>query len=503
MGVTGFTLILLPLCLILFTNMGRLLQLMLVFGVFEAAAALTFGGIGLQPALMPGLAFIAYFVLQLLLGARFSGQAPVVSMTKPFVLVTVYALASSALMPWIFQDKVFVWPQKAQPPFVLTPLEPSSSNINQDIYLLINCGILVAAAIFMVGSSLRLKILFKTYLASGFVVAVIAIWQFASKVAHVPYPESLFYSNPGWAILTGQQMGSIPRINGPFAEPSSLGGYMGTIVCATGWQLLQGHRDRVLKWLFFTGLLIMMLSTSSTGFGMLGLVCIGVAALGVLTGSARIMGAIVKLGLPLGLLILLLFGIGSTFAPELSKNVGMIFGQTLTKQQSSSYEDRTSTDVDSLMVAVDTFGLGAGWGSNRSSSLVPGLLAGVGIPGVIGLAWFAFVIGKGVRRAKATRCARDQLFVIDGCCGALIGFIAAALLSGPTISSVTFFCLVAILIACIVQVDMQQAAQLGLRRTRALQEPHPQRFSDYRSGQAPSTGTTHKSQRTMEKTEPI
>ncbi|MGI4746175.1 MAG: hypothetical protein ACRYFY_09045 [Janthinobacterium lividum] len=503
MGVTGFTLILLPLCLVLFTNMGRLLQLMLVFGVFEAAAALTFGGIGLQPALMPGLAFIAYFALQLLLGARFSGQGPVISMTKPFVLVTVYALVSSILMPWIFQDKVFVWPQKAQPPFVLMPLEPSSSNINQDIYLFINCVILVAAAIFMVRSPLRLKTLFQTYLASGFVVAFIAIWQFASKLAHVPYPESLFYSNPGWAILTGQQMGSIPRINGPFSEPSSLGGYMGTIVCATGWQLLQGHRDRVLKWLFFTGLLTMMLSTSSTGFGVLGIVCIGVAALGLLTGSARIMGAILKLGLPLGLLILLLLGIGNTFAPELSKNVGTIFGQTLTKQQSSSYEDRTSTDIDSLMVVVDTFGLGAGWGSNRSSSLLPGLLAGVGIPGVVGLAWFAIVVGKGVRRVKAARCAMDQLFVVDGCCGALIGFLVAALLSGPTINSVTFFCLVAILIACIVQVDMQQAAQSGLRRKRVLAHSHWRQFTEFHSGQMQPKGALHESQTTMEKIEPI
>ncbi len=87
---------------------------------------------------------------------------------------------------------------------------------------------------FLTKSKISLKSLMHAYFLSGFAAAAVAVWQLGSRVAGFPYPESLFYSNAGWAILTEQQIGAVPRINGTFSEPAALGGYMAAAVCSTG-----------------------------------------------------------------------------------------------------------------------------------------------------------------------------------------------------------------------------------------------------------------------------
>jgi hypothetical protein len=49
--------------------------------------------------------------------------------------------------------------------------------------------------------------------------------------------------------------------------------------------------------------------------------------------------------------------------------------------------------------------------------------------------------------------------VIDGCCGAVVGFLTAAVISGPTISSVAFFFLLALLIGSVARIEAGVAAR--------------------------------------------
>jgi hypothetical protein len=54
--------------------------------------------------------------------------------------------------------------------------------------------------------------------------------------------------------------------------------------------------------------------------------------------------------------------------------------------------------------------------------------------------------------------------VIDGCCGALVGYILSALISAPTISSATFYLLLALLIGCVARVQIDaQATSIAVR----------------------------------------
>ncbi len=469
MSVTVFSFIILPLCLLWAGSPALLLRLMLIVSIFEAAAAFVVGGLGVQPGLPPALAFIGFVSLQLLLGVRYPGTRQTLRAVLPFVLVTAWALVSSYVLPRMFAGKVMVWPQKQLPPFSITPLEPTSSNINQDCYLLIDCVFCVASALYLTKTGLRLVSFLNAYLISGFLVAAVSVWQFASKVAGIPYPEDVFYSNPSWAILTAQSIGRVPRINGPFTEPAALATYMFSIVCATGWIMLRGNATPMTRTLLTVALLTMLLSTSTTGFAALGIVGACLVVLAVLSGSFKMVVQALKVVLPLVLVFGLAAGAAGVVVPNFGRNVSEVIDATLNKQESSSYADRTSADLDSLTEAMDTSGLGVGWGSNRSSSLIPGLLAGLGLPGVLGLAWFAASLTRHVRMAKRLQPTTEQMMVIDGCCGGTVGFILASALSGPSISSVTFYFLIALLIACLARVDLDDQENESLMITQEME----------------------------------
>jgi hypothetical protein len=75
MQITLLGLALVPLSLFWALRPERLLQLALISSIFEAAAALVLGGsFGLQPAMFPGLLFIAFIVSQYGLGMRYPGE---------------------------------------------------------------------------------------------------------------------------------------------------------------------------------------------------------------------------------------------------------------------------------------------------------------------------------------------------------------------------------------------------------------------------------------------
>ena len=74
MEITLLGLALVPISLLWVSRPVRLLQLALFSALFEAAAALVFGGFGLQPAMVPGLQFVAYIAAQYALGMRYPGE---------------------------------------------------------------------------------------------------------------------------------------------------------------------------------------------------------------------------------------------------------------------------------------------------------------------------------------------------------------------------------------------------------------------------------------------
>lgn len=444
--ITTLGAILLPLCLIFWQNPARLLELVFIGSAFAAAAAIVIGGFGVAPGLVPCAIFTGFFLLKLIFGVRYPGERAVLAVLAPFILVVLGAIASSYFLPRLFEGEILVWPQKSTL-VAYTPLAPNAGNFTQDMYLIVNAVFTVAATIYLTRPGFDLRRLLDAYLVSGLMVVFISIWQFAGNTVGIWFPTQFFLSNPGWAELSDESIGTLIRINGPFSEPSALAAYLcGSVGCA-GWLIFNGDKGRLPRAMLICGLLTILLSTSTTGYAALAVMggMLGVAA--VVAGTPALRKRVAAGLAALIALVCIGFVTIPAVAPGVAAQIVTITNATLNKQQSSSYEDRTAADRDSVNEMKESYYLGVGWGSNRSSSLIPGLCASVGAWGLAGFAWFIWNITASVRAAHRVARSPDLRLVMHGCAAAILGDLTADILSAPTISSPDFYLLIAILIA--------------------------------------------------------
>ena len=440
MQITLLGMMLVPLSLLWASQPVRLLQLALVAAVFEAAAAVVVGGsFGLQPAMVPGLLFITYMFGQYALGMRYPGERIVISAVLPLLALLAYAVLSSWLLPDLFAGSVMVWPQRPDPlaPGMI-PLEHTSGNVTQPLYLALNIVFTVAVALFVTRANIPYHRLVGAYMLGGYVVVGLAFWQFASRNAGIPFPDELLHSNPSWAIVE-QSFGSVARIQGPFSEPAALAGYITGVALCSLWLSIRGYQVMHPNLLLALSLATTLLSTSTTGILTLMLGVPIVLGMASVDGDP---GAIGRIGKTVALLLLgSVLVLGPVFAlkPSLIEALNTVVEATLTKGDSDSFNDRTAADANAIDAFTQTGGLGVGWGSYRSSSLLPGLLANAGVFGVAMVGWLFFALIRLSRRARRASPAHSGQILVDGFSAAMCTTFGSALISAPTIASLAFF----------------------------------------------------------------
>jgi hypothetical protein len=440
MGITVLGLILIPLSLLWCMNPVRLLQLAFIAAIFEAGAALVLGGsFGLQPALVPGLLFVGYLVAQYCVGMRYSGEGRVLWTLTPLFGLLLYALMSIFVLPQAFQGKVMVWPERPDllnPGYV--PLTFTSGNVTQTLYLILNVVVATCAGLFMSRASIPYRSILRAYLLGGYLAVGLGFWQFAARVANVPFPWDIIQSNPGWAIVK-QMIGPVPRIQGTFSEPAGFAFYLSGLFFCCLWLNAQGYRIMRVNLLLGLSILAMMLSTSTTGLLTLA------AGVPLTTVFAWLRGDHAAVGRLMKTMVVIVgvsaVGIGPIFIlkPSLLDSVHQVYIATVTKGDSDSYQERTGLDNAAIGTVAQTSGLGVGWGSFRCSSLVPGLLANAGIFGIAMVMWLAWRIGVMIQRIGLRKSRHPGKIVIDGFVAALLGQFVAAMLSDPMIESLAFF----------------------------------------------------------------
>lgn len=438
MKLTVLGMMVLPLSLLWSMQPIRLIQLALVAAIFEAGAAVVIGGsFGLPLAMVPGLMFIVYVCTQYAMGMRYPAEGLVLRTILPLLALLLYALLSVMVLPDVFAGKIMVWPQKGdllQPSFV--PLAFSSGNVTQLTYLAMNVVMAVATALFITRSTVSYNRVIGAYLLGGYLVVGIAFWQFASRVAGVPFPDDIFYSNPGWAIVE-QSMGNVPRIQGSFSEPAGLAFYLSGLCFCCLWLTARGYNTMRPGLLLFLAMLAMLLSTSTTGLAILG---IGLPIMLLMAGSdlrsfSRLARTLAGLMLVATIVITPIF----ILKPALIKSIDTVVESTLTKGDSDSYEARTGIDTAALGTMTETYGLGVGWGSFRTSSLLPGLVANAGAFGIAAVLWLILRIRRLTQLAATAAPRHPARILVDGFSAALFGQLVAALMSAPTIGSLAFF----------------------------------------------------------------
>jgi len=470
--ITGLGVVILPLCLLYWRTPKRLLQLIFIGSTFAAAAVFVLGSYGVAPPLLPAIIFIGYFLLRLILGASYPTGNGVLRTLTPFILVVIGALVSSLLMPRFFEGQIFVWPQKLIGFNVLSPLSPNAGNYTQDMYLIIDAGLTIAASFYLVTIGANMRHVFDAYLYAGLMVVFISLWQFVANVTHIWFPTTFFLSNPGWALLSGESIGTVIRITGPFSEPAALASYLCGIIGASAWMIFNGDRRLLTRLALLLNLSVLLLCTSTTGYATLGILVAGLALYTFVVGSTTLKKRVLKGLAGVGVVTAIIVTAVPAVAPGVTHQAVTIANATFSKQQSSSYQDRTSTDIDSLHEAVESYGLGVGWGSNRSSSLIPGLSAAIGIWGIAGLLWFMARVLAHVRIAQRHTNIPELKMVTHGCAGALVGILVSAALSGPSITSPDFYLLLALLIAAAGRQRWEAgAAQAPLPRFAAFAAP--------------------------------
>ena len=386
MVVTPFALIVLLLGTIeLFRGTPLTMFLLFLFAtLFGGSAAFILvaaGGSSIPPAQF----LLMFLALRLLLPGRGQMDALKRAVWKNRFLVTFvgYGVISAFTLPTIFARTMSVTPLKPIPGadlFAVRPLHMTPQNFTTAFYLVgtLIAGIAATAAMQRPGAPARLVKL-------GSIIAIVhAAFGFSSVIlAGTVWDQVLgLFRNGNYAQLN-QSFSGLVRMNGIWPEPSGFAAY-GTTWCIFMIELWL--RDVASRRTGFAGLLLLLAliaSTSSTAY-----VSLGAYGLFSLIRFALTPGAMpARKQLILIALTLLGFALVLTafvVIPSLASKVTHILAlMTVDKSESVSGIQRAFWAKQGIDIFFNSYGLGIGAGSFRSSSLLTAILGSMGIIGAV------------------------------------------------------------------------------------------------------------------------
>lgn len=359
---------------------GELLSIILFVSIFGGASAINIAGSGVAPwtfALAIGIAlklFIGFPRPHFIAGCN-------VTAVRLLLIFVCYAIWTGMVHPFLFHGITVFSPHGGT-----QPLSWGTANLFQIFYLLAVVTVYLLA-LFSTREILRSAMTW--YIRGCMVISFFAIYQLANAVLHVPYPSAILYSNPVYVIYPAYKINGLWRLNSTLTEASSMAFYLSLGIALQGWRVL----TEPFRWRSSLSLALMivllLLTQSSTGY--LSLIFILVIA-GILYGSYLLRRRGIPKPMFLGLVCFAMVGIvlfattsASTLVEKEAKSV------LLEKQNSSSYRERTASNVAAMQAAQETYFFGAGWGSLRCSGLFYMLIGNVGL---VGLLLFSAFLGS-------------------------------------------------------------------------------------------------------------
>lgn len=242
----------------------------------------------------------------------------------------------------------------------LDKLKFSNSNINQILYAILNFSTMIA--LYFNRYKVRVCDIERAFIISVIFSVFFGVWQILSHTLYIPFPEDFIFPGHG---LYDKSVSDYYRMSSVFGEASYFGGY----ISAAFWGLY------ILKKSFFRYILLF-----------LSFICVLVS----FSGSAYVT---FLFGFVLCLIhfkanyrnikyffILLFVLIVVIFTSSLGISILEFVNA---KQDSESSAIRFWVTITSLSLFIDSWGLGIGLGSSRSSSFIVDLLTGTGLIGTI------------------------------------------------------------------------------------------------------------------------
>jgi hypothetical protein len=414
--VTPIGIALIPLSLgVFFLRPNDLGPWAVVMATFQAAAVVGIEGnfpIGITPYFFSLMLIAVRFVPRWLSGkCGFVRSDLAMMITQPLLLLAIWSIASAFTLPWLFAGVGVNLPRGGMDSPETSPLRWSMSNAAQAAYVGLNT-IFVTQLLWESRAPGFFERLGHAFILSGVIASAIGAYQYIAHHSGIPYPTDFFNSNLGWRQLMDEQLMGVWRLSATFSEPSAAGAFFA--VWSTMMLFLAANDVGARAWawpLFLTGATMLLFTTSTTGYLTGGLV-LGLFAAKQL---ARVLvhATISPRGAWLLLLITVAIATAVIFVPHRDELLVRIIWQ---KAASQSTHDRTATIIEARRITLETFGLGAGLGSNRPSGMFFYIASNLGIPGLIA---FAATIGAIYRAFRiAQRCNFQP--------GRLTAFLSAA-----------------------------------------------------------------------------
>lgn len=440
-------------CLILFI-IGNFLSAPLVIGLFAslpfaATAIISLPALGGSSPLIYTV-FTLAFLASIAFKKGFIRKLGIIFARYPvsWLLLTllIYVLLGAYLLP-----RFFLGQTNALIPItgVVTevPLAPVSGNITQTSYYILGSLAFFGFAIFLLKRDNFVKIT-RGFFAFAIAHTALGWIDLGSKLVGAGDILAPVRS-AGYALLTSEGMSGFWRVVGGGSEASS---FAVVGLGCLGFTYSYWHESRSMTAFILTllMLLLLLLSTSSTAYVGLGILSLAAAiSLSWTMLKGRFKPHDILL---LTMLILLCTAILTIFLYDqrvFTPFVNLFQTMVLEKADSASGQERSYWNMVSLQAFFDTFGLGIGLGSSRSSSWAVSTIAQLGIVGSLMILVMIGIIARGMS-GLPQRPGTQQFFAL--CSGAractLSMLMAESVAGSGADPGIMFFISLAVVVSC-------------------------------------------------------
>jgi hypothetical protein len=352
--------------------------------------------------------------------------------------LTLYALTTSFFFPRLFADatKVFVPVAGVVVPTLLAPVP---GNTNQAVYFLMDGLVFLAVAILLrrgIVSQIRVGLV--VWAAINAALGLTDVIGKTIGMGDILAP----IRTANYAMLSDHVVGSFYRIMGGFPEASA---YAAAALPSLAFSFMdwRATKSRFSLCIALVLLILLVLSTSSTAYGGL-VVLAGLYGISAVVSLLRARMSLDQIALIVTAVAIATIWLALSLYDEqiLEPVVNMILDATVNKTNSESAIERGMWNDQSIQNFIDTYGVGVGLGSTRSSSWVISVLAQLGTVGII-----AFLIAIVAFLAALVRQNNYDPFAASVAAAALAGIAGASFGGGNADPGMVFFIALAIVSA--------------------------------------------------------
>ncbi|HOO81577.1 MAG TPA: hypothetical protein PK513_03645 [Alphaproteobacteria bacterium] len=335
------------------------------------------------------------------------------------------SLIGAMFLPRLFNGQIFTFSLNTAE---LEPVRPQGTNYTQTAYLTMSVFMAASVCILLQKKHEFLDALLKAIFAGGYAIIATGLIDIIANLLGKADMLKIFYT-ANYGYSAGSILGT-RRVLGLTPEPAAFGGLAMTMASLLLF-LRPVYAEKMRRfWVPLLGWSCMamgFLSTSSTAYASLFLMLGLYLFYNVDAVSEE--GKILHKSITKKMLNIVFLAVCFLLAVLLSGNfVDLINTLLIEKTGTSSYIERSSWTAAGLNAFIESYGLGVGIGSVRTSNFFANILASTGLPGA--LFFSLFLISLYLRHAPK-RNSREEA-VIKAIKFALLPMFAAKFLAGTT-----------------------------------------------------------------------